>query len=819
MGNSRKIPDGRKKNGDRAAGRIALLTVLILLAFLIAQTMSFSKAARAESPLNPQNTFQDTASPAASGTEVGIGGLMYRLDSGAHKAVLLGNISLEGVITIPEEVNYGGDTYSVTEIGGNAFSDNNAANQKITGFVFEGKKNLLETIGASAFYGRKNYTGALDVPHSVKTIGMEAYRGAGFSSLTHKKVAGLQDGISFPSLAGARPELRDEAALREEGYESIVDSSEGNIALRKSAKWTDAHLTEAEILIEYGENEQMVSNLDFIFVMDYSTSMLTPATATGISDGQPYSYPRSFYMEDLVRDTARAILGDTETQGSNRVGLVAFGGVNGGAHDMGSLLWTTGFTHSLQDIDSALTAHPLIDDNVTDYTAGMKGAAQLIEEREQQAESEYKNRKTVIFFLSDGMPLPESANGAAEANQLKGMGVEILPIAMYTSQNRYLQALSSSGVVYEAADTAKFEEAVSQALLEAAENAVIANTGLVDVLSEYFVFQTGADTDALVSEGGGSAAVLSDQAVWNLSGCSTGAVHTLKLKVRLADGTEMDKSGVLPTNKSLGAAGGIVTDAQPELERYLINYRFINGTDPQAQLPEEVMSLLPPTEGGCRDGASVSPQAVAEKQVAAENGEVWVFGGWDQDEVTIDKGNVLYTGKWTRPQLSFEFIKVDGSSGGTPLGGAGFTLYECRFKKDPGHTHTELATGDASGCWQEKLTDVSDADTGSVRFDSLDAGQYMLAETKAAEGYMLPHGQWLVTAEADGTFAIEGKGNSLPPAFALTSDVQGRTVYKLPNYKKGDVPLTGGFGAVLFTAAGIIVIGLAAAQLIMARRK
>ena len=84
---------------------------------------------------------------------------------------------------------------------------------------------------------------------------------------------------------------------------------------------------------------------------------------------------------------------------------------------------------------------------------------------------------------------------------------------------------------------------------------------------------------------------------------------------------------------------------------------------------------------------------------------------------------------------------------------------------------------------------------------------------------MLPHGQWLVTAEADGTFAIEGKGNSLPPAFALTSDDQGRTVYKLPNYKKGDVPLTGGFGAVLFTAAGIIVIGLAAAQLIMARRK
>ena len=440
MGNSKKTPDGRKKNGDRAVERVVLLTVLTVLIFLIAQTMSFSKTVQAENLLN-QDNIQDTADSAISDTEVDINGLMYRLDGSTHKAVLIGNISLEGVITIPEEINYGGATYSVTEIADDAFSANNADNQKITGFVFESKKSLLETIGASAFYGRKNFTGALDLPHSVKTIGLEAYRNSGFTSLTHKKVAGLQEGISFPSLAGVRPELRDERELREEGYESIVDSSEGNISLRKSAKWTDENLTEAEILIEYGENEQIASNLDFIFVMDYSSSMLTPAAATGISDQQQYSYPRSFYMEDLVRDTAKAILGDGAGQNSNRVGLVAFGGVNGAAHDIDSLLWTTGFTQNLQDIDTALTGHPLIDDNVTDYTAGMKGAVRLIEERDQQADVEYKNRKTVIFFLSDGMPLPESANGIDEANQLKGMGVEILPIAMYTAQNSYLQAL------------------------------------------------------------------------------------------------------------------------------------------------------------------------------------------------------------------------------------------------------------------------------------------------------------------------------------------------------------------------------------------
>lgn len=819
MGNSKKTPDGRKKNGDRAVERVVLLTILTVLIFLIAQTMSFSKTVQAENLLN-QDNIQDTADSAISDTEVDINGLMYRLDGSTHKAVLIGNISLEGVITIPEEINYGGATYSVTEIADDAFSANNADNQKITGFVFESKKSLLETIGASAFYGRKNFTGALDLPHSVKTIGLEAYRNTGFTSLTHKKVAGLQEGISFPSLAGVRPELRDERELREEGYESIVDSSEGNISLRKSAKWTDENLTEAEILIEYGENEQIASNLDFIFVMDYSSSMLTPAAATGISDQQQYSYPRSFYMEDLVRDTAKAILGDGAGQSSNRVGLVAFGGVNGAAHDIDSLLWTTGFTQNLQDIDTALTGHPLIDDNVTDYTAGMKGAVRLIEERDQQADVEYKNRKTVIFFLSDGMPLPESANGIDEANQLKGMGVEILPIAMYTAQNSYLQALSSNGAVYDAGDTAKFEEAVEQALLEAVENAVIANTEVVDVLSEHFVFQSGTDADAIVSPGGGSASVSSSQAVWDLSGISTGTVHTLTLKIRLTDGTEMEKAGALPTNKSMETAGnGIITKSQPELERYLINYQFVSETDPEAQLPEAVMAQLPQTEGGFRDTAKVYPQAIAEKQVTAENGEVWVFSGWDQDEVTINKGNVLYTGKWARPQLSFEFIKVDGSGGGAPLGGAGFTLYECRLKNDPGHTHAELVTGNAQDCWQEKRTEVSAADTGQVRFDGLDIGQYMLVETKTKEGYTLPHGQWLIIAKADGAFEIEGKGTSLPPAFALTADEQGHTVYRLPNYKTGDVPLTGGFGAILFTAGGVIMIGLAAAQLVMARKK
>ena len=78
MGNSKKTPDGRKKNGDRAVERVVLLTVLTVLIFLIAQTMSFSKTVQAENLLN-QDNIQDTADSAISDTEVDINGLMYRL--------------------------------------------------------------------------------------------------------------------------------------------------------------------------------------------------------------------------------------------------------------------------------------------------------------------------------------------------------------------------------------------------------------------------------------------------------------------------------------------------------------------------------------------------------------------------------------------------------------------------------------------------------------------------------------------------------------------------------------------------------------------
>lgn len=834
MGIQNKMPKRWKRKGDKTSDQTVIVTVLILLMFLIAQMLSLSEAVRAEGVLNQENTPQDNnqdtvyAQPAAANTETAIDGLKYSLDNSTRQATILGNVSREGVIKIPEKVSYGGIDYSVVKIGNGAFSISNAntssqntANQKITGFVFENGQEVLEDIGVSAFYGGRNYTEQLDLPHSVKTIGAEALRSTSFSSLTHKKVAGLRDEISLPALAGSRPALQPEEELWNQGYESIVDSSQGNVSLRKSAKWTNEDLTEAEILIEYGENEQIVVNMDFIFVMDYSGSMSTPATATALDDKQQYSYPRSFYMEDIVRDTAKAVLGDGVSPNNNRVGLVAFGGVDGSAHNMGSLLWTEDFTKNSQDIDAALTTHPLLNDNTTDYTAGIKGAAQLIEKRDQQTNSAYKNRKTVIFFLSDGKPLPESANGVAEANALKAKGADIFSIAMYTDKNSYLRQLSSNGTVYDASDTEKFEEAVKQALLEAVENAAVDGEQVEDVLSEHFTLQTDTSADVTVSPGGGMADAFNKKVTWNLNGCQTGVVHTLTARVKLEPGTELEASGLLPTNQSLEVINkGIAAETQPELERYLVTYAFVNGADPGGALPEEVMALLPETEGGFRDMTQVRPQSVAETPITTADGEVWIFKGWDKDEVTINKENVHYVGNWIRPQVNFEFTKVDGSEAGTPLGGVEFSLYECNLKDDPSHTHNDsMVTGQAGDCWELKEIRTSDGDTGKVRFENLNIEQYMLVETKAAEGYMLPHGQWLITVDTDNNIEIKGKGASLPPAFALKTDEQGNTVYELPNYKVESLPLTGGLGVILLMTGGIALMGIAIVKLVMTRKQ
>ena len=92
----------------------------------------------------------------------------------------LGDTNPTGTLTIPGSVDYGGITYTVTQIGEGAFSSYIGLTGDLT------IPNSVKTIGDHAFSSCSGFTGNLTIGSSVKTIGDEAFRGCiGFTgSLT-----------------------------------------------------------------------------------------------------------------------------------------------------------------------------------------------------------------------------------------------------------------------------------------------------------------------------------------------------------------------------------------------------------------------------------------------------------------------------------------------------------------------------------------------------------------------------------------------------------------------------------------------------------
>ena len=83
-----------------------------------------------------------------------------------------------GAVTIPESVTYSGSTYSVTSIGGYAFSECFS----LTSVVIP---NSVTTIGECAFYRCSSLT-SVEIPNSVTSIGAGAFSFC--SSLTSVKI-------------------------------------------------------------------------------------------------------------------------------------------------------------------------------------------------------------------------------------------------------------------------------------------------------------------------------------------------------------------------------------------------------------------------------------------------------------------------------------------------------------------------------------------------------------------------------------------------------------------------------------------------------
>ena len=111
-----------------------------------------------------------------------IDGIYYNFNSGEKTAYVTSNIKVflnnySGDIIIPNEVTYNGEKYSVTSIGGYAFSG-------CSGLTSVTIPNSVTSIGSSAFMNCSGLT-SLTIGNSVTSIGWSAFEGcSGLTSVT-----------------------------------------------------------------------------------------------------------------------------------------------------------------------------------------------------------------------------------------------------------------------------------------------------------------------------------------------------------------------------------------------------------------------------------------------------------------------------------------------------------------------------------------------------------------------------------------------------------------------------------------------------------
>lgn len=140
---------------------------------------------------------------------------------------------------------------------------------------------------------------------------------------------------------------------------------------------------------------------------------------------------------------------------------------------------------------------------------------------------------------------------------------------------------------------------------------------------------------------------------------------------------------------------------------------------------------------------------------------------------------------------------------------------------------------DNNGSLGEKVATSVSTGTGHMEFTGLDAGSYIIKETKAPSGYQLDDTEHTVVIRAeyneDGTLksytiTIDGKAtntysasyNGVGAIQEIRQDKGVTSIFK--NTKIGQLPSTGGMGTYLFTIAGVCIMA-AAAGILLVRRK
>ncbi len=155
-------------------------------------------------------------------------------------------------------------------------------------------------------------------------------------------------------------------------------------------------------------------------------------------------------------------------------------------------------------------------------------------------------------------------------------------------------------------------------------------------------------------------------------------------------------------------------------------------------------------------------------------------------------------------RITIEIDKVDGTD--TPMAGVTFTIYDSTGQTAVTNPQTTLSDG-------------------TITFDELPAGTYVLKETPKQGYQTAPDITFTITAATGNSGGYEGQYN-----LKVTNPVEGigfvngklslvPNALKIVNYKGQELPGTGGMGTVIFTVVGVGVIVLAGVLLVVYMRK
>lgn len=186
-----------------------------------------------------------------------------------------------------------------------------------------------------------------------------------------------------------------------------------------------------------------------------------------------------------------------------------------------------------------------------------------------------------------------------------------------------------------------------------------------------------------------------------------------------------------------------------------------------------------------------------------------------------DKENVYTYG--------IQLKKVDAE--GKSLSGATFMLAE------EGEEGTPLNFSGSDGKYvydpENGSTTLTVSNDGSLFLKGVDAGTYILKETKAPEGYVLPEGKLTIIIEdknvpkdkADGTIddisKIQAEGTiKLKPIEDKAFSIEGNIIsFQVENTRAEDagftLPATGGTGTMIFAITGIFLMGCAVLMMVL----